>query len=127
MKKFVLALLLVVFMQSCAERYGVVVSVYNPTADCVMGEWVCVDYRAVMDSIGCTHDTTIVVLDHSDTQLPCLVVGDSSLVFAPRPIAKHTMAYYRVVPGVPEKFDEGLFATMCDSVSGRSLVVALRK
>lgn len=127
MKKFVLALLFVAFLQSCAERCGVVVSVYNPTLDCVKDEWVCLDYRAVMDSLRCADNAAIVVLDHSNTQVPYCIVGDTALVFVAKPIEMQATAYYRVVPGVPESIDGSLLCAPCDSVPAKLLVVTLRK
>ena len=123
MKKFVLAILLVIFFQSCVERNGVVVSVYNPTAHRVVDELVCIDYCAVISALGCSGDATIVILDHSNTQVTYGTIGDSTIVFRAGAIEMHATEYYRVVPGVPLSYDDDVLCNCCDSVAGKSLIV----
>ena len=126
MKKFGLAILLVIVFSSCARRDGVVVSVYNPTNHRVVHELVCIDYCEIMNSLRCTDDATIVILDHSNTQVPFRVVGDSSLVFPVGAIEMHATEYYRVVPGVPISCEDCVLSNLSDSVFDKSLVVTLR-
>ena len=125
MKKFVLAILLVIFFQSCVERNGVVVSVYNPTDQRIVDELVCLDYCAVMSDLGCADDTTIVILDHSNTQVPYSVMGDSTIVFRAGAIEMYAIEYYRIVPGVPLSYDGGVLSNCCDSVAVKYLIVTL--
>ncbi|MBO7317416.1 MAG: hypothetical protein J6U43_01680 [Bacteroidales bacterium] len=120
MNRLLCVILLLVSLQSCKERPGVVVAVHNPGDTIVIGEVVELDYTAVMDTLDLNRDTTIVILEHSDTQVPYRIEADGMMYFVAEPIPAHLTGYYRIVPGVSSVYDD---TTAYDKPSGRLQIV----
>ena len=105
MKRVLFFLALVALMQSCVDRNGVVVEVYNPATKVRMNEMVELDYSDLLSRLQLVDTNTVVVLDHSGEQVPYQITHDNKLIFMPAPIEAGMVGQYRVVEGEPQAYD----------------------